>query len=58
MDEKTVFITNEKWYESYVEILKMATINAIEKGVPEDIAWDNFESAVRSAAFDAVKIEK
>ena len=57
MEELKVTVKTAEWFNGYVEELKTATINAVKKGVPKDVAMDNFESAVRSAAFDAVEIE-
>lgn len=43
------------WFGHFVAAQKDAAIKAAEKGAPIDFVQDQFESNIRSAAFDAVE---
>ena len=44
------------WFSKYVKLQKDAALKAVEQGVPAEFVKDQFESNVRSAAFDAVEV--
>ena len=44
------------WFQPFVDAQAKAAIEAVEKGAPIEFVKDQFESAVRSAAFDAVVV--
>lgn len=49
-------VKTASWFPIYCEELRKASLKAAEKGIPVDVVKNNFESAIRSAAYDAVEI--
>ncbi len=50
-------IKTASWFTHYVEAQKTAALQSAEQGAPVEFIKDQFESAVRSAAFDAVEVD-
>lgn len=49
-------VKTASWFSVFCEELRKASLAAAEKGVPIDVVTNNFENAIRSAAYDAVEI--
>ena len=56
MNKLKLNVKTATWFSKYVAIQKDAALEAAKQGAPIDFVKDQFESNVRSAAFDAVEI--
>ena len=56
MKNKKLQVKTAEWFSTYVKEQASAAQKAIEGGVPEELVMNNFETVIRSAAYDAVEI--
>lgn len=55
LNKLKVKVSTANWFKQFVEIQRQAAVRAVEQGAPVELVQDQFESAVCSAAFEAVE---